>query len=53
MVREAGGVLSDYAGAPFRIDGRQVCAANPALHGPLLAVIAAHPDAHRVGRAGG
>jgi myo-inositol-1(or 4)-monophosphatase len=48
IVSEAGGKITDYAGAPFRIDARQVCAANPALHGSLLEVIAAHPGAHRL-----
>jgi myo-inositol-1(or 4)-monophosphatase len=47
IVREAGGHLSDYTGAAFRIDGRQICAANRALHAELLAVIAAHPGALR------
>jgi myo-inositol-1(or 4)-monophosphatase len=51
IVREAGGHLSDYAGGPFRIDGRQICAANAALHAELMAVIAAHPGSLR--RAGG
>jgi myo-inositol-1(or 4)-monophosphatase len=47
IVREAGGTLSDYAGGPFRIDGRQVCAANPVLHAAMLDLIARHPGAHR------
>jgi myo-inositol-1(or 4)-monophosphatase len=47
IVREAGGVITDYTGGPFRIDGRQVCAAGPALHPALLEVVAAHPAAHR------
>jgi myo-inositol-1(or 4)-monophosphatase len=47
IVREAGGTLSDYRGGPFRVDGRQICAANPALHAEMLAVLAAHPGAHR------
>jgi len=48
VVREAGGTITDYTGGPFRIDARQVCAAGPALHAELLAVIASHPGAHRV-----
>ena len=47
IVREAGGVLSDYAGGPFRIDGRQICAANAVLHAGMLGLLARHPDAHR------
>lgn len=47
IVREAGGVITDYAGAAFRLDGRQVCAAGAALHARLLEVIARHPQAHR------
>lgn len=46
LVREAGGVVTDYGGGPFRIEGRQVCAAGPALHPRLLEVIARHPEAH-------
>lgn len=47
IVREAGGVITDYSGGAFRLDGRQVCAAGAALHPRLLEVIARHPDAHR------
>ena len=47
IVREAGGMLSDYAGGPFHIAGRQICAANPALHAEMLALLARHPGAHR------
>lgn len=47
IVREAGGALSDYAGGPFRIDGRQICGANPALHAEMLVLLARHPGAHR------
>jgi myo-inositol-1(or 4)-monophosphatase len=50
IVREAGGRLSDYSGGPFRIDGRQICAANPALHVEMLAIIAGHPGARRGSR---
>jgi myo-inositol-1(or 4)-monophosphatase len=46
IVREAGGVLSDYAGRPFRIDGRQICAGGAALQPLLLEVLARHPGAH-------
>jgi len=48
IVREAGGVITDYAGGAFRLDGRQVCASGAALHPRLLEVIARHPQAHRV-----
>jgi myo-inositol-1(or 4)-monophosphatase len=46
IVREAGGRITDYAGGPFRLEGRQVCAAGAALHARLLEVIARHPGAH-------
>ena len=48
IVREAGGTITDYAGGPFRIDGRQVCAAGAELHPRLLEVLARHPQAHAV-----
>ena len=51
IVREAGGVVTNYAGAPLDLAGRQICAANPALHPRLLEVIARHPDAWRRGDA--
>jgi myo-inositol-1(or 4)-monophosphatase len=50
IVREAGGMVTDYAGAPMRIDGRQVCAAPAPLHAEMLAVVAAHPAAHTFAR---
>ena len=43
IVREAGGLITDFAGGPFRLDGRQILAANPALHAAMRAVIAAVP----------
>jgi myo-inositol-1(or 4)-monophosphatase len=52
IVSEAGGILSDYRGGPFRIDGRQICAANAELHPTLLEVIAAHPEARTPASAG-
>ena len=45
IVREAGGAVTGYAGEPFRIDGRRIVTANPALHARLLAVVALHPEA--------
>lgn len=48
LVREAGGVITHYSGEPFRVEGRQLCAANPTLHAAMLGVIASHPEA-RVG----
>ena len=45
IVKEAGGLVTDYRGGAFRIDGRQVCAANPTLHALLLEIIARHPEA--------
>jgi len=50
VVREAGGVVSGYDGEPFRLDGRRLVAANPALHAKLLAVVALHPEAGAVVR---
>ena len=47
IVREAGGTLSDYRGGAFRLDGRQICAGNAALHAAMLEVLAEHPDAIR------
>ena len=49
IVRESGGVVTDYRGGPFRIDGRQICAASPALHPRLVEVIARHPAAIAAG----
>jgi myo-inositol-1(or 4)-monophosphatase len=45
IVREAGGVVTDFSAAPFRLDGRQILAANPALHAAMRGVIAAVPGA--------
>jgi myo-inositol-1(or 4)-monophosphatase len=45
IVREAGGVVSGYAGEPFRLEGRRIVTANPELHRALLAVVATHPEA--------
>lgn len=47
IVREAGGVITNFAGGAFRLDGRQLCASGSALHPSLLAVLAAHPESHR------
>jgi myo-inositol-1(or 4)-monophosphatase len=45
IVHEAGGVITGYAGEPLQLDGRRIATANPALHGCLLEVIGAHPEA--------
>ncbi len=45
MVREAGGVVTDFAGGPFRLDGRQIVAANAPLHAAMRDLIAAVPNA--------
>jgi len=50
IVREAGGVVTGYDGEPFRLDGRRIVTANPALHAKLLAVVALHPEAGAVPR---
>ena len=41
LVREAGGLVTSYDGAPFGLDDRQIIASNgqPGLHGPLLRTI--------------
>lgn len=36
MVEEAGGRLSDCAGGPFRVDGREVVASNGRIHTQIL-----------------
>jgi myo-inositol-1(or 4)-monophosphatase len=40
IVREAGGVVTDYAGGPFRLEGRQILASNGRLHPPMRAILA-------------
>ena len=39
IVREAGGVVTGYAGEPFQLDGRRIVTANPALHTQVLEVV--------------
>jgi myo-inositol-1(or 4)-monophosphatase len=41
LVREAGGLVTDYAGQPWQLDSDTFVASNPALHPALLAAIAA------------
>ena len=45
IVREAGGVITGYAGEPLRLDGRRIVTANPTLHARMLEVVAMHPQA--------
>jgi myo-inositol-1(or 4)-monophosphatase len=45
VIREAGGVITGYAGEPLRLDGRRIVTANPALHARMLEVVALHPEA--------
>jgi myo-inositol-1(or 4)-monophosphatase len=45
IVSEAGGRVSGYEGEAFRLDGRRIVTANPALHARLLEVVALHPEA--------
>jgi myo-inositol-1(or 4)-monophosphatase len=47
IVREAGGVVTDYIGGAFHLEGRQILAANPALHAEMRAVLAQYPAAVR------
>lgn len=44
IVREAGGVITGYAGEPLRLDGRRIVTANPVLHARMLEVVARHPE---------
>jgi len=39
IVREAGGIVSDYAGGEFRLDGRQILASNGALHEEMIGIL--------------
>lgn len=39
LVREAGGRVSDYAGSPNALYGTGILAANPAVHGEMLAYL--------------
>jgi myo-inositol-1(or 4)-monophosphatase len=40
LIREAGGVLTDFHGAPYRPGAAGVCASNGRIHGEMLAVLA-------------
>ena len=42
MVREAGGLVSDFGGAPHDVFGTETLASNGRLHDAMLAVLAAH-----------
>src|SRR5215213_11185223 len=42
IVTEAGGIVTDMRGGPFRSSNREILASNGTLHGNLLGVIAAH-----------
>ena len=47
IVREAGGLVTDWDGGAFRLDGRRILASNGALHEPMRGVIAeVVPAAH-------
>jgi myo-inositol-1(or 4)-monophosphatase len=48
LVAEAGGVVTDAHGARFALGGPHVVAANPTLHQPLRALVAATQPAHLV-----
>jgi len=50
MVTEAGGLLSDFTGGPFRIDGRQVIASNGLIHEQMIDVL---QEERRSARKGG
>jgi fructose-1,6-bisphosphatase/inositol monophosphatase family enzyme len=40
MVREAGGVVTDYAGGEDWLEGRAIIAAAPGIHAAMLAALA-------------
>ena len=42
IVREAGGVVSDFGGAPHDLFGSETLASNGSLHGAMLALLAPH-----------
>jgi myo-inositol-1(or 4)-monophosphatase len=48
IIREAGGVITGYAGEPLRLDGRRIVTANTTLHARMLEVLAMHPEAGMV-----
>jgi myo-inositol-1(or 4)-monophosphatase len=41
LVREAGGEVTRYDGAPFALDGRQILASNGLIHAEMIAILAA------------
>jgi len=41
ILREAGGVVSDFAGSPFDLYGNQTLASNGRVHGDMVAVLGA------------
>jgi myo-inositol-1(or 4)-monophosphatase len=41
IVREAGGVVTDYEGGPFRLERPEILASNGRIHGEMQAVLAA------------
>ena len=45
IVTEAGGMVTDMRGGPFRSDDREILASNASLHADMLGVIAAHERA--------
>ena len=54
LVEEAGGRVTKIDGSPFETEVGSICAANPALHGPLVQALAssrAHPANSRDGLA--
>ena len=47
MVTEAGGLVSDFCGGPFRIDGREILASNGRIHSQMIEVLRADKARHR------
>jgi myo-inositol-1(or 4)-monophosphatase len=40
IVREAGGVVTNYSGGPFRLEDREILASNGRLHEEMQGIIA-------------
>jgi myo-inositol-1(or 4)-monophosphatase len=40
ILEEAGGIATDFAGGPLRLDGRQILASNNRLHDEMKEILA-------------
>jgi len=43
MVEEAGGWVTDFSGAPYQLEKKQILATNGHLHGPMMEILARNP----------